>query len=298
MQAPFLKEGMIAGVVVPSRKVDHKLLKAGCEIIASWGLRVKLGKYCFSETSEYLAAPDELRAEDLQNMLDDPEVDIIFCGRGGYGMTRILDALNFSQFLKKQKYIVGFSDITALHLHLAKLGIQSIHGPMPTQYSRQEYDESVSSLRKLLFGDVQPLCADYFALNRTGEASGEIIGGNLSLLADSLGTSSEPDTDGKILVIEEVDEYLYKVDRMIVQLKRAKKLNRLAGLVIGHMTDMKDTDFQFCKSAEELIINNVKEFAYPVAFHFPIGHEAPNLPWIHGSEARLSVTADRSILTF
>ncbi|HRX01363.1 MAG TPA: LD-carboxypeptidase, partial [Cyclobacteriaceae bacterium] len=125
-----------------------------------------------------------------------------------------------------------------------------------------------------------------------------IIGGNLSLLADSLGTSSEPDTDGKILVIEEVDEYLYKVDRMIVQLKRAKKLNRLAGLVIGHMTDMKDTDFQFCKSAEELIINNVKEFAYPVAFHFPIGHEAPNLPWIHGSEARLSVTADRSILTF
>ncbi|MCB0486911.1 MAG: LD-carboxypeptidase [Cyclobacteriaceae bacterium] len=298
MQPPFVKPGMTAGVVVPSRKVDDKLFKAGCEVIASWGLKIKLGKYCFSETSEYLAAPDENRTEDLQSMLNDPKVDIIFCGRGGYGMTRILDRLDFTQFLKKPKHIVGFSDITALHLHLHTLGVQSIHGPMPTQYSRAEYGDSISCLRKLLFGEIQPLHAEYFTLNRIGEASGKIIGGNLSLLADSLGTSSEPDTEGKILVIEEVDEYLYKVDRMIVQLKRAGKFSKLAGLIIGHMTDMKDTDFKFSNSVEELIINNVREFDFPVAFQFPVGHEAPNYPWVHGADAHLLVAPDRSILNY
>jgi muramoyltetrapeptide carboxypeptidase len=297
MRIPPLRKGQTIGIVVPARKVDHEKLRDGIQIIESWGLKVELGKYCFEKDNTYLAASDADRLSDFQHMLDSESIDAIFCARGGYGTTRILDQLNFTRFIKQPKWILGFSDITALHLKLHQLGVPSIHGCMPTQFSNPEYAVSVVHLKQLLFFDSPvEIVATSNPHNRSGEANGKIIGGNLSLVVDALGTSTAPDTAGKILVLEEVDEPLYKIDRMLTQLKRAGKLSPLAGLVIGHMTDLKDTELPFNQTIEELILDKVSEFKYPVGFDFPIGHEAPNLPWRHSSTSRLAVTPDHSKL--
>lgn len=297
MRIPPLSKGQTIGIVAPARKVDHEKLREGIQIIESWGLKVEPGKYCFEKDNSYLAAADADRLSDFHHMLDSPSIDAIFCARGGYGTTRILDQLDLSEFIKNPKWILGFSDITALHLRLHQLGVPSIHGCMPAQFSNPGYAVSVERLRQLLFSD-QPIevLADANHYNRSGVASGIIIGGNLSLVVDALGTSTEPDTAGKILVLEEIDEQLYKIDRMFTQLKRAGKLSQLAGLVIGHMTDLKDTELPFGQTIEELILDKVSEFNYPVGFDFPIGHESPNLPWRHSSSSRLVVTSEQSNL--
>jgi len=299
MRIPPIQTGQTAGIVTPARKVDEKLLRNGAAVIETWGLQVKFGKHCFSNDNQYLAATDTARLADLQMMLDDPEVNIIFCARGGYGTGRIIDQLNFEQFIKRPKWIVGFSDITALHLRLHQLNVQSIHGPMPAQYSKPEYQSSVEFLQHFLFNGgettVEALPGSY---NRNGESSGVTIGGNLSLIIDSLGTPTEVDGHGKILIVEEVDEQLYKVDRMFNQLKRSGTLAELAGLVIGHMTDLKDTELPFGQSVEELIMDKVSSYAYPVGFNFPIGHDTPNYAWIHSGAATLRVTTNRSELVF
>jgi muramoyltetrapeptide carboxypeptidase len=232
-------------------------------------------------------------------MLDDPTVGIIFCGRGGYGTSRILDQLNFDEFKKRPKWIVGFSDITALHLKLHQLGVESIHGCMPTQYSKPEYESSISRLRDLILGNSNiKVEAAGNGSNKSGIVTGKVIGGNLSLIVDSLGTATTPDANGKILIVEEIDEYLYKIDRMFTQLKRSGVLSNLAGLAIGHMTDLKDTELPFNQSVEELILDKVAAFSYPVGFNFPIGHQSPNFPWVHSASATLNVTADGSLLSF
>lgn len=286
-------------MVVPARKVDAELLRKGVKVIESWGLKIKMGRHCFSADNHYLAASDEARMADFQSMLDDDKVQVIFCARGGYGTTRIVDQLNFEKFLQKPKWIIGFSDITALHLKLHQLGAESIHGCMPVQFSKPEYDDSVEDLRKILFQERRiSITAQVHECNRIGEATGQVIGGNLSLIADSMGTPTAPDTNGKILVIEEVDEYYYKIDRMMIQLKRAGKLSQLAGLVVGHMTDILDTELPFNQEVEELILDKVREYGYPVAFHFPMGHEAPNFAWIHSAKATLTVSMQESVLSF
>lgn len=297
MRIPPLSIGQTVGIVAPARKVDHEKLREGVRVIESWGLRVKLGKYCFEKDNAYLAASDEARLSDFQSMIDDPTVDAIFCARGGYGTTRILDHLDFSVFTKQPKWILGFSDITALHLKLHQLGVPSIHACMPAQFSNPDYATSAEHVKQLLFSD-RPIEISTIANHnsREGEATGIIIGGNLSLVVDSLGTPTEPDTTGKILVLEEIDEPLYKVDRMLTQLKRSDKLSRLAGLVIGHMTDLKDTELPFGQTIEEIILDKIKEYNYPVGFGFPIGHESPNLPWVHSSSAHLVVTTEGSKL--
>lgn len=294
-----LKEGQTIGIVAPARKVDEEQLLKGCEVIKSWGLKVQMGKHCFEKDNAYLAAPDESRIEDFQYMLDNPSIDAIFCARGGYGTTRIIDQLDFKTFLKKPKWIVGFSDITALHLKLYQLGIESIHGCMPLQFAKPGYEASVNSLKKILFSEGPTLLeAEPNKLNRVGQGEGSVLGGNLSLVIDSLGTSTEPQTAGCILVLEEIDELLYKIDRMFTQLLRAGKLSQLAGLVIGHMTDLKDTSLPFSQSVEEIVMNKVGRFNYPVAFNFPVGHNVPNLSWRHGGKATLSITKEGSKLIF
>jgi muramoyltetrapeptide carboxypeptidase len=230
--------------------------------------------------------------------LDDPSVRAIICARGGYGTTRILDQLDFTSFLKNPKWICGFSDITALHLKLQALNVQSIHSTMPVMFPKKESASSVESLKNLLFGKGDVLTVEASAHNKPGDCSGELIGGNLSLLTDSLGTSSEIRTDNRILIIEEVDESMYRFDRMLVHLKRAEKLKNLAGLVIGHMTDMKESELPFGERVQQIILNHAGEYGYPVAFNFPIGHENPNLAWIQGAKGQLSVTDKKSILTF
>jgi muramoyltetrapeptide carboxypeptidase len=299
MRAPLLKSGQTVGIVVPARKVDEQLLRKGGEIIESWGLTVQYGAHCFNKDNNYLAATDNERLSDFQLMIDNPNIDAIFCGRGGYGTTRILDQINFESFATKPKWIVGFSDITALHLRLHQLGIESIHGSMPTQFPNVAYAESIASLKRILFSpDQTVISAQAAPHNRFGIGKGNVIGGNLSLIIDSLGTSTEINPNGKILVVEEVDERLYKIDRMFTQLKRSGKLADLAGLIVGHFTDLNDTELPFGQSLEDIILDKVSHQSFPVAFGFPIGHHAPNLAWPHGAIASLTVSQEGSELKF
>ncbi|HEY5692185.1 MAG TPA: LD-carboxypeptidase [Cyclobacteriaceae bacterium] len=299
MRSPLLKPGQTVGIVVPARKADEQLLRKGCEVIESWGLRVQFGAHCFHNDNTYLAATDSERLMDFQSMIDNPEIDAIFCARGGYGTTRILDQLNFESFVAKPKWIVGFSDITALHIKLHQLGIESIHGSMPTQFSNSAYSDSVDSLKKMLFSPAQNAITVQAAKpNRIGSVKGNVIGGNLSLIVDSLGTSTEINTSGKILVVEEVDERLYKIDRMFTQLKRAGKLTDLAGLIVGHFTDLGDTELPFGQLYEDIILDKISAQSFPVAFGFPIGHQAPNLAWRHGAVASLNVSLEGALLMF
>ncbi|MEQ9659176.1 LD-carboxypeptidase, partial [Fulvivirga sp.] len=214
----------------------------------------------------------------------------IYCSRGGYGMSRILDQLNFDNLLNNPKWIIGFSDITALHIELNNIGIQSIHGLMPVQFDYMGTEGSLESLKELLFENKLWYQLPGHTNNISGQISGEIIGGNLSLLTDSLGTKSEINTNGKILFVEEIDEYLYKIDRMFNQLKRANKLSELKGLIVGDFSQQKDTNIPFGQTLEQIVLHHTSEFNYPIAFNIPIGHEPYNLAVPCGRVMKLSVT--------
>lgn len=298
VQPPFLKQDDTVSIVAPGRKLDEETISTAVSVLKSWGLNVSTGKNLFSLNHSYLSGTDAERLNDLQHALDDPSVGAIICARGGYGTTRILDQLDFTSFLKNPKWICGFSDITALHLKIQAMNVQSIHSTMPVMFPKKESASSVESLKSLLFGRAGSLHAETSDNNRPGNCSGELVGGNLSLLTDSLGTSSEVETDNRILIIEEIDEYIYRLDRMLVQLKRAGKLKNLAGLVIGHMTDMKESELPFGERVQRIILNHAGEYEYPVAFNFPTGHENPNLAWIQGAKGRLLVNDKKSTLTF
>ena len=298
IQPPFLKKGDIIGIPATARKISREALAVAVQHIESWGFRVRLGKNIFSTTHSYLSGSDDERVADLQQMLDDHSIQAILCARGGYGTTRILDQLDFTAFLKNPKWVCGFSDITALHLKLQSLNVQSIHSTMPVLFKETESSTSIESFRKILLGENTALEASTHSLNLSGKASGKVVGGNLSLLVDSLGTNSELDTEHKILIVEEIDEYIYKIDRLFVQLKRAGKLKNLSGLVVGHLTDIEDSELPFGESVHQVILNQIKEYNYPVGFGFPIGHENPNLAWIEGAIGNLSVTKEKSTLSF
>ncbi len=297
IKPPFLKHGDKVGLVAPGRKVKSNDVEASLNIFKTWGLEVVLAENLFSNDHSYLAGTDKQRLSDFQSMMDDNSIRAIICARGGYGSTRIIDQLDFTSFITKPKWIAGFSDITAFHLKLSKLGVASIHSTMPILFSKTESIDSVESLRKMLFGEPQQFLVDRHPSNRIGKASGQLIGGNLSLIIDSIGTDSEPDLSDKILVIEEIDEYLYKMDRMMVQLKRTGKMNNLSGLVVGHMTDIKDTELKFGEGVRDIILNHMSSFHFPIAFNFPIGHENPNLAWMNGAAAQLDATEDNASLT-
>jgi muramoyltetrapeptide carboxypeptidase len=296
IKPPSLKIGDSIGIVAPGRKLGREYIDAAVKILSGWGLNVIEAPNLFSNKHAYLAGTDPERLEDFQSMIDDEKIKMILCARGGYGSTRIIEALNFSSLYKNPKWIVGFSDITAIHLKLITKGIQSIHGTMPVLFSREP--ESLSSLKKVLFGEDDFITAKYHTSNKTGNITAQTVGGNLSLIVDSLATSTELDTKGKILILEEIDEYLYRIDRLLMQLKRAGKLSDLAGLVIGHFTDIKDTEFSFGETFDEIINHTISEYNYPVAFNFPIGHENPNLAWRHGGTASLQVNTSGSSLTY
>jgi muramoyltetrapeptide carboxypeptidase len=285
----MLKKGDKIGIVATARKVTEEHVQPAVSIFEEWGLNVILSPLLYKGLHSYLAGTDEQRIASVQRFLDDPDVRAVICARGGYGTTRIIDQLDFKEFKKSPKWVVGFSDITSLHLKLASLGVESIHGTMPVLFSRHDSKESVDQLRRTLFGASPELHANSNKYNKPGKASGVAVGGNLSLLVDSLGTSYELETEGKVLIIEEVDEYLYKLDRMFVQLKRSRKLDQLAGLAIGHFTDIKDTELSFGESVEEIVRFHTKEFTYPIGFGFPTGHENPNYAWIQGRQVELRV---------
>ena len=287
---PLLKSGDKVAIVATGRKVSASNIDPSRNIFTSWGMEVITSPNLYSNAHNYLAGSDAERRSDFQQMIDDPDIKAIVCARGGYGTTRIIDTLDFSSLYKNPKWIVGFSDVTALHLKLFKAGIKSIHGTMPLLFSSVESTASIESLRKSLVGESDVITSTPNPLNKFGKATAQVMGGNLSLVADSIGTANDPDTNGKILVLEEIDEYKYKIDRMLIHLKRSGKLDNLAGLVVGHMTDIKDPELPFGETIEEIFVSKIPKRNYPIAFNFPIGHENPNLAWVHGSVMALNVT--------
>ena len=294
----YLKKGDTIAIVAPGRKLDKDVIQYASKVIQSWGLTVSLSRNLFSNSHSYLAGSDAERMADFQQALDDDRVKAIICARGGYGSTRIVDQLNYAEFKKHPKWIVGFSDITAFHLKLFSEGYQSIHATMPVLFSNGNNETSVESLHKLLFGgsDIFQVVND--GSNRAGAFSGEVVGGNLSLLVDAIGTSSQPDLTNKILIVEEISEYLYKTDRMFMQLKRAGMLKQLGGLIIGHFTDVLDTELNFGETIKEIILRAVHEYNFPVGFNFPTGHDTPNLAWRSGGMATLEVNNTLATLIF
>ncbi|MEX2230806.1 MAG: LD-carboxypeptidase [Cyclobacteriaceae bacterium] len=295
---PKLNPGDTVGIVAPARKISPAQLEAALKTLKSWGLKTLLPKNIFSSKHSYLAGTDDERCEDVQNFIDNPEVKAIFSARGGYGSTRIIEEINFSPLVTNPKWIVGFSDVTAVHLRLLSLGIASIHGTMPIFFAQAEAQESVESIQRILFTGACEIHITPAEFNRPGQAIAEVIGGNLSLVVDSMNTSSEPDTNNKILIIEEVDEYFYKVDRMFTQLRRTGKLKNLAGLLIGHMTDIKNSELAFGETVSQIILHAVRDYQYPVAFSFPSGHHNPNLAWIQGGRAVLDVAVSNASLIY
>lgn len=295
---PKLKTGDVVGILAPARKISPGQLEGALKTIQHWGLKPLLAKNIFSSKHSYLAGSDEERREDFQNMITDPSVKAIFSARGGYGSTRIIEDIDFSPLKKRPKWIIGFSDVTAFHLRLTSMGIASIHGTMPIFFDQPEAHDSVESIQKILFDGSCHIDFGPEKLNRIGQTHAGVVGGNLSLIVDSLNTASEPDTREKILIVEEVDEYFYKLDRMFTQLRRSGKLKDLAGLVIGHMTEMKNSDLVFSETVGEIVMHAVRDYAYPVAFAFPSGHRNPNLAWIHGAPATLDVSLTKARLHY
>jgi muramoyltetrapeptide carboxypeptidase len=297
IQPPSLVPGEIVIITGTGRKIDREPVAVAAQILEGWGAKVVIAPTLFNDHHSYLAGTDEERLGDLQAAIDNDAVKCIVCARGGYGTTRILEQLDLSGLKRNPKWIVGFSDITALHLKLASQGIQSVHAIMPVLFPKPDAHDSLKSFRLVLSGAPVAMRVPYHRLNRSGVAEGRAVGGNLSLIVDSLGTPSEIDTRGKVLVIEEVNEFYYKIDRMLIQLQRAGKLATLAGLVVGYMTDIQDTNPSFGETVEDIIFSKVKAYDFPVAFQFPIGHEHPNLAFIHGGLSRLEVSAAGAAFT-
>ncbi|MCA6074418.1 S66 peptidase family protein [Fulvivirga sedimenti] len=292
---PLLKEGDEIMVISPSRKIFSEQMEASWEIFRSWGLDAREGISLWAEDG-YFAGTDEQRLEEWRQALADPAVKAIFCARGGYGLTRIIDQVELDILHKHPKWIIGFSDITAVHLALDHANVASIHGLMPAQYGYDNVGESLRSLHQFLFSGKLHYKIPSVPGNRPGRVTATVIGGNLSLLAESLGTKSEIHTDGRILFIEEIDEYLYKIDRMMNQLRRAGKFDRLKGVIVGQFSDMKDTQIPFGKSVEDILMSYFHG-DFPVALNFPIGHENLNLALPFGLPLTLDITDQMSVLT-
>lgn len=299
MTPPYLKPGDKIGIVSTARKITCEELQPAIDCFQKEGFEIVFGKNLFKELNQFSGTDDE-RAEDFQRMMDNPEIKAILCARGGYGTVRIIDKLDFSSFRKNPKWVCGFSDVTVLHSHIwQNFEIETIHSIMPVQLKKLGGEsDAAKTLVKSLKGDALDYQFRAHPLNRTGSAEGIVVGGNLSILYSLLGSVSDIDTAGKILFIEDIDEYLYHIDRMMFALKRAGKLDKLKGLVIGGMTDMKDNVVPFGKTAEEIIVDAVKEYDFPVCFHFPAGHIDANCAIYLGRIARLEVGKANSALVF
>jgi muramoyltetrapeptide carboxypeptidase len=299
---PSLKPGNKVGIIAPARKVSFKELEPAIKVFNSWGLETILSPHLLGSCNQY-SGTDEERTADLQAMLDHPEIRAIFCARGGYGTLRIIDQLDFSKFCKKPKWIVGFSDITVLHAHIQQnFSIETLHAMMPLNIisgkKMQKRMLALESLRCALFGQKLKYNTEPHPLNLKGSAEGILIGGNLSLLYAISGSISEPDTRDKILFIEDLDEYLYHIDRMMMNLKRSGKLSHIKGMIVGGMTEMKDNKIPFGKTAEEIISEEVKDFDFPVCFNFPAGHMDDNRALILGRNVKLKVNKKETVLEF
>ncbi|MEE3225559.1 MAG: LD-carboxypeptidase [Bacteroidota bacterium] len=293
---PYLKEGDKVGIVCTARKADREDLENGIALLKSCGLVPVLGKTIGASDNQY-GGTDALRAADLQAMLDDEEINAIWCAKGGYGTVRIIDDINFYKFIKYPKWIIGYSDVTVLHSQIHKLGFETIHGVMPVGIARNTA-VAKQTLENAWSGKPVHYHIESAPLNRLGTAKGELVGGNISILYSLCGSHSAIDTTNKILFLEDLDEYLYHVDRMMVNLKRNGMLRNIRGLVVGGLTSMHDNSTPFGKTAKEIVMDAVAEYDYPVCFDFPAGHLKDNRALILGRSASLEVNERGAKLYF
>lgn len=296
--SPYLKAGDTIGMVCPAGFMTIEKAQTCIETLATWGYKVKVGKTIGGNSEIYFSGTDEERLSDFQEMLDDPEVKAVLCGRGGYGIGRIIDKIKFKKFRKHPKWIIGYSDITVLHCHLySQYRISSLHAPMAAAFNEEGYkNEFVLSLKSALEGNPIRYSCEAHEANRTGKASGILVGGNLALLAHLTGSRSDIDTKGKILFFEDIGEYSYNIDRMVHQLKRSGKLAKLAGLIIGGFSDMKDTERPFGKNVTQIIQELISDYDYPVCFDFPVSHTDRNYALKIGVRYKLKISKKKVVL--
>jgi muramoyltetrapeptide carboxypeptidase len=283
----YLQKGDTVAIVATARKIELATIQPAITLLKSWGLNVVVGK-TIGKDQDQLAGPDWQRATDLQEMLDDPKIKAVWAAKGGYGTVRIIDRIDFTKFKKKPKWIVGFSDVTVLHSQINTMGIQTLHAIMAIS-AKSASPDAIESMRKSLFGQKPEYHLDKQPFNRNGKAKGELIGGNLSVLYSIMGSKSETSFKGKILFIEDLDEYLYHIDRMMMNLKRNGYFDGIQGLIIGGMTEMNDNDIPWGKTAYEIIQDVVKDYKFPVIYNFPAGHSKDNRALILGSTVSISV---------
>lgn len=293
---PYLKKGDTVGILATARKVDMAPLEPAIKLLKSWGLNVVIGKTIGLDNNQ-LAGADWQRATDFQQMLDNPSIKAIWSAKGGYGTVRMIDRIDFTKFKKRPKWIIGFSDVTVLHSHINNLDIATLHSIACISVANAT-PEAIESFRKGIFGGKLEYTIPPHAFNKTGKAQGELVGGNLSVLYSIMGSVSEADYKGKIIFIEDLDEYLYHIDRMMMNLDRNNYFKNVKGIIIGGMTKMRDNDIPWGHDALEIIQDITKEYKIPICFNFPAGHIKDNRALVLGKQITMDVTAGGTKITF
>jgi muramoyltetrapeptide carboxypeptidase len=300
IEPPYLKTGDTVAIVAPAGilKNREETIEKAKNLLISWGLNVVLGENIFNQNNHF-AGTDEERLQDFQKALDNPNIKAIWAARGGYGSVRILDKLDVKKFKQKPKWIIGYSDITAFHNHLNSLGFETLHAMMPTSLEEkpEEIIETIASFKNALFGEELRYEIPSSPYNRNGKISGEIIGGNLSILMSMLGSKTQLKTDEKILFIEEIGEYEYAIDRMLQSLKRAGYFKNVKGVVLGNFSKIRKNSTSWGGTIEELILAVLPK-EIPVLFNFPAGHEADNRALFFGRKVDLTIQKDTSTVVF
>lgn len=293
---PYLQKGDTVAIVATARKVAGESVEPAVALLKSWGLNVVLGKTIGKEENQ-LAGADWQRATDFQQMMDRPGIKAIWCAKGGYGTVRMIDRLDFTKFKQNPKWIIGFSDATVLHSHINNFDIATIHGIVAISAAKAS-PEAIDSFKKALFGDDITYTIPAHEYNKTGKVTAELVGGNLSVLYSIIGSASEADYKGKIIFIEDLDEYLYHIDRMMINLKRNDYFKDVKGIIIGGMTKMRDNDVPWGHDALQIIQDITKDLKIPICFNFPAGHIQDNRALIMGGKVTLDVTAEGTKISF
>ncbi len=301
IQPPYLKPGDTVAIVAPSGilKNRQKEVQQAVELLKSWGLHAVVGDHVFSQDNHF-AGTDAQRCEDFQKAMDDPKVSAIWCARGGYGTVRIIDNLDYTKFRKHPKWLIGYSDITALHNQFHNEGFESIHALMCTSLTDalNDISESVETYRKAIFGEPLQYNLKGSQYNRIGKVSAPLVGGNLTMLHTMLGSKTSIDTSEKILFIEEIGEYKYHIDRMLQSLKRAGYFDNCKGLLVGDMSKLRKNTTLWGSSVEQLILDALSDYDFPICFNMPAGHEKDNRAMILGRTIEMNVSKEQSSVIF